>query len=63
MFTDFTERNIDVKETSIISIASPHMPRLGIKPATYVCVLTGNRTSNLSVYWTMLQPAEPPSQG
>ena len=39
-----------------------HAPT-GIKPATWVCVLTGNRTHNPLVYGMTLQPTEPPRWG
>ena len=38
------EKNIDVRETSISSLL--YMPQLGTEPATQVCALTGNQTSN-----------------
>ena len=40
-----------------------YAPHLEIEPEAYVCALTGNQTSNLLVYETMLQPTEPGGQG
>ena len=39
-----------------------YAPQLGIKPATSVCALTENRTCNLLMNRTMLQPTEPLGQ-
>ena len=41
------ERNDDVR--NIDWLPPTYMPQLGIKPATKVCALTGNRTYNLLV--------------
>ena len=38
-------------------------PDGGIELTTWVCALTGNRTCDLLVYWTTLQPTEPPGEG
>ena len=56
MFIDFTETE-EGKERK------RERPQPGIEPATSVCALTRNGTSNMLVYGMMLQPTEPPSQG
>ena len=48
------------RETSICCL--PYAPRLEIEPSTQLCALTRNQTCNFLVYWTMLQPTEPPDQ-
>ena len=40
-----------------------YAPRMGIKPATWVCALIGNGTHNILVYGTVLQSSESPGQG
>ena len=55
------DTHIDVRQKHH-SVAS-HAPWPGIKPATYVCALTGDQTCNILVQGTMLQPNEPPGQG
>ena len=56
------KRNIDVRETHQL-VAFLCAPRPGIKPATWVCALTGNQTCDFSVYRMTLQPAEPHRPG
>ena len=67
MFIDVREegrkkRNISVREKHRSVATHTHTPT-GIKPTTWVCALTRNRTHNLLVYRTTLQPIEPPGQG
>ena len=57
MLLDFEREGKEGRETSIGCLS--HAPRPGTEPLTYVCVLSGNRTHNLSVYRMMLQPTEP----
>ena len=54
-------RNIDVKKKQQ-SVAFLHAPQAGIKPATWLCALTGNRTCDLSIYGPILQLTEPHQQ-
>ena len=49
------------RETSIG--CHPYASRLGIEPATWVCALSRNRTPNLLVCGTTLQPTEPHQPG
>ena len=53
-----SERNIDVREKHQLAAFS-YVPRLGIKPTTWVCALTGNWTHDLSVYKMTFQLTEP----
>ena len=52
------ERDTDVRKKHQL-VAS----WLGIKPTTQVFALTGDRTHNVLVYGTKIQPTEPPGQG
>ena len=52
------ERNIDVREKHCV-VAFWYMPQVGMKPAIWVCALTGNWTHDRAVYRTTLQPSEP----
>lgn len=49
------------RETSIACLV--HMPQLGIKPETCACVLTRNKTCDLSVYKTTLKQLSHTNQG
>ena len=55
------ERDIDVRETYICCLS--HDPQPGTKPATQACVLTRNRTGNLSACRSALNPLSHTSQG
>ena len=49
------------RETSISCLS--HACRLGTKPATQACALTGNRTGDLSLCGTMPNPLSHTGQG
>ena len=55
------ERNIYVQEKH--QLVAFHMPPLGMWPATQVCALAGNRTSNLLVRRLACNPLSHTSQG
>ena len=52
------ERNIDVREKHQ-SVAFLYASQLGTESTTWVCALTRYQTSNLLIYRTTFQPAEP----
>ena len=55
-------RNISVREKHLLA-SLLYTPQLGIKHATWVCVLTGNGTCDPLVSGTRLHPTEPHQPG
>ena len=55
IFIAFREREREREREKHWLVAFPYVPLPEVKPATQVCVLTGNQTRNISVYGTMLQ--------
>ena len=49
------------REREINRLLSLHTPT-GVKPTTYICVLNRDRTCNLLLYGTMLQPMSHPAR-
>ena len=60
MFIDLRERERE-RETLIGCL--PFAPQPGVKPATYVCALTGNQATHFLMYEKMFQATESPGPG